>query len=291
MKIGIDSYCFHRFFGEVYDGQPAPDQLMAMEDFLAFAVGLGVDGVSLESCFFPSMEASWFRELKVQLDAYGLDRVYAWGHPTGLEDGTNRSALDDLVAQVAYADLIGAKVMRVTPGPGKTDWRYEPRQPRLEVLAGWFKEAVREAGPRGIKLAAENHGDYTAKEMMWLVEAVGSPYFGVNFDTGNFLRLLDDPVAAMEKLAKYVFATHIKDLRVRQGVSPAEWFFFSSTPIGEGLVDVGQIVRLLAEAGYDGLLAVEIDHLHPDYGYDEHQAVRQSIGELRRVVAAQEGGA
>jgi hypothetical protein len=20
MKIGIDSYCFHRFFGEVYDG-------------------------------------------------------------------------------------------------------------------------------------------------------------------------------------------------------------------------------------------------------------------------------
>ena len=44
------------------------------------------------------------------------------------------------------------------------------------------------------------------------------------------------------------------------------------------------------EAGYDGLLAVEIDHLHPDYGYDEHLAVRQSIAELRSLVAAQEGG-
>jgi sugar phosphate isomerase/epimerase len=179
--------------------------------------------------------------------------------------------------------------MRVTPGPGPNDWRYEPRQPRLEVLASWFEQAAREAGSRGIKLAAENHGDYTAKEMLWLVEAVGSPYFGVNFDTGNFLRLLDDPLAAMEQLSKYVFATHIKDLKVRRDASPSDWFFFSSTPVGQGLIDMSQIVRLLAEAGYDGLLAVEIDHLHPEYGYDEHGAVRQSIDELRRLVAAQEG--
>jgi sugar phosphate isomerase/epimerase len=253
-------------------------------------VELGADGVSLESCFFPSMEASWFRDLKVLLDSYGLDRVYAWGHPQGLEDGTNRAALEDLVAQVANAELIGATVMRVTPGPGPGDYRYLPRQPRLEVLAAWFKEAALEAERRGVRLAAENHGDYTAREMLWLVEAVGTPYFGVNFDTGNFLRLLDDPLAAMEKLAKYVFATHIKDLKVRQGASPAEWSFFSSTPVGAGLIDMAPILASLAAAGYEGLLAVEIDHLHPDYGYDEHGAVRQSINELRRLVGAQEHG-
>jgi len=290
MKVGIDSYCFHRFFGEVYDRQPVPDRTMTMEDFLDFAVELGVDGVSLESCFFPSMEASWFTALKARLDDYGLDRVYAWGHPTGLEDGTNPSALEDMVTQIGNAELIGAKVMRVTPGPGPADYRWEPRQPRLEVLAAWFKEAAGKAGPRGIKLAAENHGDYTAKEMLWLVEAVGSPYFGVNFDTGNFFRLLDDPVAAMEKLANYVFATHIKDVKVRRDVSPAEWFFFSSTPVGEGLLDMAQLVRSLSEVGYDGLLAVEIDHLHPDYGYDEHAAVRQSVEELGRLAALQEPG-
>jgi 3-oxoisoapionate decarboxylase len=288
MKIGIDSYCFHRFFGEVYDGQPEPDKAMTMDDFLTFALELEVDGVSLESCFFPSMEESWFRELRHKLDENDLDRVYAWGHPQGLEDGTNRSALDDMVAQIEFADIIGAKVMRVTPGPGSSDYRYEPRQPRLEVLVRWFKEAVAAAEPRGIKLAAENHGDYTAKEMLWLVEAVGSPCFGVNFDTGNFLRLLDDPTKAMEKLANHVFATHIKDLEVRRGVSPAEWFFFSSVAVGDGLVDFASILRVLAGAGYEGLLAVEIDHLHPDYRYDEHAAVRQSIDELRRIVARQE---
>ena len=118
MKIGIDSYCFHRFFGEVYDEQPSPGKAMTMDDFLAFAVELGVDGVSLESCFFPSMERSWFSELRARLDDLGLERVYAWGHPTGLEDGTNPAALEDLVAQIDNADLINAKVMRVTPGPG-----------------------------------------------------------------------------------------------------------------------------------------------------------------------------
>lgn len=282
MKVGIDSYCFHRFFGEVYDGQPAPETPMTMDDFLSFATDVGVDGVSLESCFLPSLEPSWARELRSKLDDRSLDRVYAWGHPRGLEDGTNRSAWEDMVAQMALAELIGASVMRVTPGPGSKDYRYEPRQPRLDVLAEWFSEAVRHAEPRGIRLAAENHGDYTAKEMLWLVEAVGSPSFGINFDTGNFVRLLDDPLTAMEMLAEHVFATHIKDLKVRADSSPAAWYFFSSVPVGDGLVDIEQIVRLLAGTGYDGLLAVEIDHLHPDYGYDEREAVRASLDELGR---------
>jgi len=56
MKIGIDSYCFHRFFGEVYAEQIAPPGPMTMDTFLTFARELQVDGVSLESCFLPSRD-------------------------------------------------------------------------------------------------------------------------------------------------------------------------------------------------------------------------------------------
>ncbi len=283
MKIGIDSYCFHRFFGEVYPEQPPAPRQMTMDDFLAFAHELGVDGVSLESCFFPSHDAAWLRDLKARLDDYGFDRVYAWGHPDGLEAGKNRRALDDMIAQIPNAAMIGAPVMRVTGS--SLMFRNEPHRPQLEILAGWFKEAIPVAERHGVKLAVENHIDYTADEIVWLVEAVGSPSFGVNFDTGNFLRLLDDPIRGMEKLAKYTLATHIKDLKVRKGVSPTEWFFFSSTPVGDGLVDNQKLARLLSDAGYQGFLAVEIDHLHPDYQYDEHAAVRQSVLELRRVAS------
>ena len=63
MKYGIDSYCYHRFFGEVYEGQEKPEKDMTMEDFLTRAHELGVGGVSLESCFFPSYDAGWLADL------------------------------------------------------------------------------------------------------------------------------------------------------------------------------------------------------------------------------------
>jgi hypothetical protein len=82
MKVGIDSYCYHRFFGEVYPDQDPPDKNMTMGDFLKRAKELDVDGVSLESCFFPSgADQAWFKDLKAQLDEYNFDRVYAWVTP------------------------------------------------------------------------------------------------------------------------------------------------------------------------------------------------------------------
>ncbi|MDO9122480.1 MAG: hypothetical protein Q7U31_11885, partial [Anaerolineaceae bacterium] len=68
MKEGIDSYCNHRIFGEVYPDQKAPAKNMTMQDFLVRAKELEVDGVSLESCFFPSTDLAWFKDLKAQLD-------------------------------------------------------------------------------------------------------------------------------------------------------------------------------------------------------------------------------
>ena len=49
MKIAIDSYCYHRYFGEVYPGlQQPPGRTMTVWDFLKHARRLGVSGVSLE---------------------------------------------------------------------------------------------------------------------------------------------------------------------------------------------------------------------------------------------------
>lgn len=284
MKIGIDSYCYHRFFGEVYSQQLAPPRRMSLEDFLRRAKELEVDGVSLESCFFPSFESSYLASVKKILDAYGMDRVYAWGHPDGLEGGANQRAYDDMVASIERAKAIGADVMRVVGS--SLMFRKQPHEPQLERLARMFSDAVKIAEKYGVRLAVENHIDFTAEEMRRLLTAVNSPYLGINFDTGNFVRLLDDPVKGMEKLAKHVYATHIKDLKPQKGVGADEWYFFSSTPVGDGIVDNLQLARLLSLAGYQGFLAVEIDFLHPDYLGDEDKAVAKSIQELKKIAAA-----
>jgi sugar phosphate isomerase/epimerase len=254
---------------------------MTLEEFLRRAHELGVGGVSLESCFIPRLDAEYLAHIRGLLDEYNLDRVFAWGHPDGLEGGANQNAYQEMIRCFESAQSIGAKVMRVVGS--SLMFRNQPHGPQIERLAGMFREAVKVAEEYGIRMAVENHIDFTADEMLSLLTAVDSPWLGINFDTGNFLRLLDDPIKAMVKLAPCVYATHIKDLKVQKGVAADEWYFFSSTPVGDGLVDNRKLVQLLAAAGYTGLLAVEIDFLHPDYGGDEDAAVARSVAELKRL--------
>ena len=283
MKVGIDSYCYHRFFGEVYPDQQPPVKKMTMEDFLRRAKELDVDGVSLESCFFPSYDEGWFKDLKDQLDEYGFDRVYAWGHPNGLERGKNPDAFKDMLANIPRARLIGADVMRVTGS--SFAFRHEPHGPQIQALVKQFKEAIKIADSYGVKMAVENHIDFTADEILQILEGVGSENFGVNFDTGNFLRLLDDPLKGMEKLAPYVFATHVKDLVPDKNASPTDWFFFAGVPVGRGMINNQKLAEYLSKANFKGFLAVEIDHPHTDWMGLEDEAVSISVKELKKIAA------
>jgi len=285
MKVGIDSYCYHRFFGEVYPDQKPPAKKMTMQDFLVRAKELKVDGVSLESCFFPpKVNQKWFKELKAQLDKYKLDRVYAWGHPDGLERGQNLAAYEEMVAGIPHAKEIGADVMRVVGS--SLMFRHEPHGPQVKTLAKMFKKAVKVAKEYDVKLAVENHIDFTSDEILQLLEMVDSEYFGLNFDTGNFLRLLDDPIKGMEKLAPYVLATHVKDLMPDKTARPTDWHFFAGVPVGKGLINNRALAELLHKANFKGFLAVEIDHPHSDWTEREDEAVALSIKELKKIAKA-----
>jgi len=281
MKVGIDSYCYHRLFGEVYPGQKPPKEILTMNGFLERARAMEVDGVSLESCFFPSFDDEFLKDLKAQLDEYKFERVYAWGHPDGLERGKNPEAFQDMLDSIPRASKIGADVMRVCGS--SLMFRHEPRQPQIKALVAQFKEAMKIADDYGIKIANENHIDYTADEMLQMIEEVDNPNFGINFDTGNFLRLLDDPIAGMEKLAPHTFATHIKDLVPHPTARPTDWFFFAGVPVGRGMIDNMKLAQLLKEHNYQGFLAVEIDCPHPDWEGCEEEAVSISVKALRDI--------
>ena len=277
MKVGIDSYCYHRFFGEVYPEQVKPPDRMTLQDFLKRAHQLGVDGVSLESCFIPVEDRGFLSEIRAMLDEYGLDRVWAWGHPDGLEGGKNRKEFDAMLANLEYAGAVGAKVMRVVGS--SLQFRFEPHGPQIERLSRMFSEAVKQAEKQGIRMAVENHIDFNADEMLAILKNVSSPYLGLNFDSGNFVRVLDDPVKAMEKLARYVYATHIKDVSPMKGGSPKDWHYWESVPAGKGIVNIPDVMKVLRRHKYNGVLAVELDCLREVW--EEDQAVEMSVNYLR----------
>jgi sugar phosphate isomerase/epimerase len=283
VKIAIDSYSYHRYFGEVYAGiETDPGRRMNMDEFLQRAGELGVAGVSLESCFFPRIDAGTIAQLREALDARGFERVWAWGHPHGLRSGTDPAAADDLVRHIAIARDIGAQVMRICCGGRRTrpaDW-----QSHRDALLPLLRSVVGPAEEHGVVLAIENHIDLLADELVELITTIDSPWLGVCLDTANNLRMLEDPQVAAKKLAPYARATHVKDITAKGG-DPREFAFWPSVPLGRGVIDLATIFAYLREAGYAGLLALEIDYLHPAYS-DDAQAVAQSIDYMRTLLAA-----
>jgi len=252
---------------------------MSVWDFLRRAKRLGVVGVSLESCYLPQDEP--FRErLRRQLDAYRFECAWAWGHPDGLRSGTDRQAARELVKHLGIAARLGCKVMRIVGGSRRSrpkSWSVHQRQ-----LGRMLREILDGAQQHGVVLALENHIDLLADEMVDLIAGIDSPWLGVCLDTGNNLRMIEDPVAVAEKLAPFTRATHIKDLTAYRG-DPRDFRFWPSVPLGDGIIDLEAILGFLQKSRYQGLLAIEIDYLHPEHG-EEDRAMARSVRFLRSLL-------
>jgi 3-oxoisoapionate decarboxylase len=280
MKTGIDSYCYHRYFGEIYPDQKDPGNRWTFGDFVKRAVELEVGGVSLESCYFEKLDENYLAEMGAVLDAERFERVLAWGHPDGLEGGRNEKAWGDLNALIPKARHLGADIMRIVASSLR--FRHEAHAPQIEAVVRMLRESVKIAGDHNVTLALENHIDYTSSEIYEILERVESKFLKVNFDTGNTLRMMEDPVAAARRLGPYTVATHTKDLDACRHVPPEQWFFFSSVPVGTGLIDMPGVVKALQAAGYDGMLTVESDH-HKDH-QDEDKLVAESVAYLKKLL-------
>ena len=87
---------------------------------------------------------------------------------------------------------MGADIMRIVAS--SLMFRYEPHEPQIDAMVRMLTESVKIAADHGVVLAIENHIDYTSAEIMQILERVGSDALKVNFDTGNTLRMMEDPV-------------------------------------------------------------------------------------------------
>jgi len=283
MKAAVDSYCWHRQFGDWYpEIQRDPGIRVSVWDVIARAAALGLAGISLEACYMPPLGKEMLARLRAALDGAGLEPVWAWGHPSGLGSGANPEAVTDLIAHIAIAKDVGARVMRICCGGRRTrPTSWPEHKARLLPL---LREIVKRAGEAGMVLAIENHMDFLADELVELIEEIGSPWLGVCLDTVNNLRLLEDPMAVAAKLAPYTRATHLKDCAAWRG-NPRDFAFWPSVPLGQGIIDIPAMLELLAKADYAGLLAIEIDYLHPKWGEDEEEAIAESVRYLEKILA------
>lgn len=283
MRVGVDTYSYHRFFGEIRDGESDPGTRWSTWDFLDRAVELRVDGVSLETCYLALDLPGFMAGLGERIKATGLEPVLAWGHPGGLEVGTDPAQVDDLFNALDHAVTLESRLMRIVLGT-YFHWQLEPEQESIERLVPILRRVVDEARDKGIDLAIETHCVLSVEGLVELVERVGSDNLGVVLDTANVVRVGSDLVEATARLAPLTRMLHVKDLDLSEASfgNPGGWW--PCLPLGRGDLDLRGALGVLGDHGFDGLACVELATL-PE-GVDEDAAVADSVAWLREYARA-----
>lgn len=278
MRVGVDSYSYHRYFGEIREGESDPGTRWSTWDFLDRSIELAVDGVSLETCYLPLEEPGFTRRLGERLDQAGLERVLAWGHPGGLELGTSPTRIDELLAVIDHAAAIKSRLVRIVVGTC-AHWQQEPEAESIQRLEPIIGEVCREAAARGLDLAIETHCALSVAGLIELIERADSENLGVVLDTANVVRVGADLVEATRLLASHTRMLHVKDLDLAAASfgDPGGWW--PCVPLGRGDLDLKGSLGILRRAGFDGLACVEIATL-PE-GVDEDAAVAAGVAWLR----------
>lgn len=207
--------------------------------FLNHCHRLGAGGVQLG---LGQRAADYRARLRERLQATGM-----------YLEGMVRLPQDERTAEQFEGELetargCGATILRTALLSGR---RYEVFKTAREFRD--FRERCRRAlalarplvEKHQVRLALENHKDFTAAELIELLRGVKSPNIGVCLDTGNNIALLEAPEETVAALAPFAFTTHLKDM----GVAEYEaGFLLSEVPFGTGFLDLARVLRVLRAA-------------------------------------------
>ena len=272
MKLGCTMYSFNR---QARAGE------IGIEGFLDYCGGIGLDSVDLLSYFWTDQAAEMaaapelLRRNHLSLAAYAVGNNFVQAEPEAhavqiqmVKDGVDTAA------------ALGAPVLRVfggsRPKPGSAIG--SPAE-ALKLAIDGLTTCAAYAANKGVVLGVENHGGLpgTAAEVRQVLAAVNSPALRLIFDVGNFVSVGDDPVAAARDLAPWVAHVHLKDL----GAAPAEaGSRREATPLGDGVINLAGVFRVLHDHHYMGSLAIEYEGK-----LDPSDAVRRSAAHVRTLLA------
>jgi sugar phosphate isomerase/epimerase len=206
-------------------------------EFIEHARAIGAGGVQAS---LSSLDPIYLGQVRSKLEQYGL--YFEVMAPLPRKDPSHFEAV------LAAARETGAICVRSACLGGR---RYET----FSTLDAWrafvadsrvaVRRAVAIATRKQVRLALENHKDWTAEEFVKLLKEFDSPWLGICLDTGNNLALLDDPMELVDALLPYTMSTHIKDM----AVTPyPDGFLLSEVVLGHGFLDIAAIVKRIATA-------------------------------------------
>lgn len=273
LRLSLAAYSFREYFKDATHKRKLEIQrTLDMAGFIDYCADQGCDGAELTSYYFPKdvtpeqlravQRHAFLRGVSISGTSVGNNFARAKGPELDKEIADTKRWIDN-------AAILGAPHIRVFAGaPPKGTDLAEAKRNCIAAL----EEVCAYAGERGIFLGLENHGGIVAEpdQLLEIVKAVKSPWFGVNLDTGNFHTA--DPYADLARLAPYAVNVQVKVAIKRAGAKEEE------------PSDLPRVMQILRDANYQGWVALEYE-AEPD----PHQAVPTWLAKLKPLMAGSGG--
>ena len=290
MKAGVSCYCFNLLLRE------GKVTLMDVIQFIGSRTE--AEYVELLSRFWipDSDEREQAREAKRLIDRLGLKvSCYTLDSDFSVYDEEKyRGCIDLCKRRLETAQILGTDTIRLDPRTtlgGKSPDEVDPDEILVRIAQG-MAEVADAAAERGIKVGVENHGRLLGRsdQIERIVKTVNRPNFGVNLDFTNFRQVFgEDHLEATRKLAEYTIHVHAKDFLISR--EPREgWIqiptgeYIRPTTGGKGDARWREVFQTLKEAGYDGVISLEVVDRE-----DIEGSVIEGVANIRRIIDGIEG--
>jgi sugar phosphate isomerase/epimerase len=266
LKLSLAGYSFNRLFARRGTTEEIANAEMTLEKFIDYCAEQQLEATELTGYYFPKdVTPDYLLSLRARTHRLGLSiSGTAIGNDFCLPEGDARQKqLAECREWIDYAALMGAPAIRIFAGKVP---KGDTEEAAIERCSSGINECLNYAATKGIFLALENHGGITATpaQMMKIIERIdNSPWFGVNFDSGNFQT--DDPYVDLAKIAPYAVNAQIK-AAISPGGKKEE-------------ADFGRIISILKDAGYRGFVALEYEEKESPF-----EAIPRLLDQIRPLL-------
>lgn len=205
---------------------------------------------------------SYLHEVRQLADDNGL--YLEWGNgqhvPMDLATFKSKEIFYSNRKAVGEAYALGVNIIRSCSG-GLMRWKREspPTDSILEAAAAELKKQASVFRDYGMVLAIETHFEFTTFELLKLFgmcDVKPGDWLGICLDTMNLLTMLEEPVAASERILPWIVSTHFKDGGILADNTGITTF---PAPIGKGVIDLSTLIRMFSSLEKEIFLSVE-DH-------------------------------
>lgn len=237
LKTGFDNYC-------LYPLDLLPHELLNWAK-INNAEGVAFSGFS--DNIRENFTTSYLHQVRQQADDMGL--YLEWGNgqhvPMDLNSFTKKDIYLSNRKAVGEAYALGVSIIRSCSG-GLMRWKHDA--PDTEVLlkeaASELKKQAQMFRDNGVILAIETHFEFTTFELLRLFEMCETEpgdWLGICLDTMNLLTMLEEPLAAAERVLPWIVSTHIKDGGILAGEDGITTF---PAPFGKGIINFESLIKL-----------------------------------------------